>query len=70
MVVKVQAFQARQAIHQVAVAIIIRQASESINKKVTAMSKNTKPQTQYPENKPSMKEGKISGKKRSNNPKP
>lgn len=34
------------------------------------MSKNTKSHTQYPENKPSKKEGKISGKKRSNNPKP
>lgn len=28
---------------------------------------NNKPRPQYPENKPSMKEDKISGKKRSNN---
>lgn len=70
MAVKVQAFRAQQATLQVVVVITIRQASKPVNKKVTTMSKNTKSHTQYPENKPSKKEGKISGKKRSNNPKP
>lgn len=70
MVVKVQAFRAQRATLQVVAVITIRQASKSVNKKVTEMSKNTKPHVQYPENKPSKKRDKISGKKRSNNPKP
>lgn len=70
MAVKVQAFRAQRATLQVVVVITIHQASKSVNKKVTTMSKNTKPHVQYPENKPSKKKDKISGKKRSNNLKP
>jgi hypothetical protein len=65
----VETGQAQQATHQVADAITIHRVNKPFSTKDNLMSKNTnnKPCPQYPENKPSMKEGKISGKGCSNN---
>ena len=69
MAVKVQVFRAQQVTHQVVVVIITRLKvnKQTTEKEMTVSNKqNGKSRPQYPENKPSTKEGKISGKGRTN----